>query len=76
MYGYPHYWGMGWAMGVGMIISWILVIIVVVYLIRYLGRGQTRSEKEETPLDILKKRYARGEIAKEEFDRTKKDLEE
>jgi putative membrane protein len=76
MYGYHPYWGMGWMMGIGIIIFWILVIIVVVYLIRYLSRGQTRSEKEETALDILKKRYAGGEIAKEEFDRTKRDLEE
>ena len=29
----------------------------------------------ETPLDILKKRYANGEIDTEEFDRKKKDLE-
>ena len=76
MFGYNHYWGMGWTMGVGMIIFWVLVIIAVVCLIRYLGRGQPREEKGETPLDILKKRYARGEITKEQFDRTKKDLEE
>jgi putative membrane protein len=33
--------------------------------------GQTA----ETPLDIIKKRYAHGEITKEEFDRMKKELE-
>ena len=58
----------------------ILVALVVVYFL--FGRGGYRppwdrypsGRETETPLDILKKRYARGEIKKEEFDQMKKDL--
>ncbi len=47
----------------------VLVIVAIVYLVsRITGRSQ------ESPIEILKKRYARGEIDKEEFERMKKDL--
>jgi putative membrane protein len=62
--------GHGWG-GAVLWILWIAVIVLVIYLI---VRGQTFG-KRETPLDILKRRYAAGEISKEEFERMKKDLE-
>jgi len=74
------YWGdfgMGWGMGFGwifMVTFWILLILGIVYLIKYVAGGAKKEEPKETALDILKKRYASGEINKEEFDRIKDDL--
>ncbi len=71
-------WGdCGWGMGFGwiwMILFWGLVIAGIVYIVKALSRRAGRSWQEETPLDILKKRYAKGEITKEEFERMKDDL--
>jgi len=64
----------GWMMG-GMgllnILFWILIIAGAVLIVQWLsGRGK------ESPLEILKKRYAKGEIDKAAFERMKKDLGE
>lgn len=71
--------------GWGMMLMWLVVIIVAALIVYYLfarrnGDGlpessRTSSRTGETPLEILKKRYARGEITKEEFDRMKDDIE-
>jgi putative membrane protein len=62
--------------GYGGVFMWIIMIVligVLIYLFIQLQKGKAGSL--ETPLEILKKRYARGEITKEDFDRMKKDLE-
>ena len=63
------YWGMGW----GMWFIPLLVILVIYLLIK--NNSQTKSEQDsETPMKILKKRYAKGEITKEQFEEMKKDI--
>jgi putative membrane protein len=66
-----NYWGAGAVM-------WLLLAVVVIVAVYLLMRGSKTGgfgqTSQETPLDILKKRYARGEITKEQFEEMKKDL--
>lgn len=84
--GYPGYqgpWGWhynmmggGWGifMFVFMLIFLGLAIAGIVVLVRYLS-PHSRSKSSEDALEILKRRYARGEIQKAEFEEKRKDLE-
>ena len=61
--------------GLGGIVLWLIIAaIVVVIIVAVVGGSKTSTEGRETPLDILKKRYAKGEISKQEFDKIKKDI--
>jgi len=67
-------YGMSYGMGILGLIFWILIIIGLVLLIKYLWEGGGTRREQESALELLKKRYARGEISKEEFEEKKKDL--
>ena len=68
----------GWGGGF-MMIFWIVLVLLVVYVVVRSARGEnilsTKPSKGESALDILKKRYAAGELTKEEFEAKKKDLQ-
>ena len=77
----PGGWGpmMQMHYGYGGMFMWIIFLIVIGLLIYFIvqsqkTRGQTPMQNE-SPLDILKRRYAKGEIAREEYEKMKKDLE-
>ncbi len=79
MWGYMgngYSWG-GMAVGmVSMLLFWALLIAAIAVLARH-AWGPDRSPKgrqEKTALDILKERYSRGEIEREEFEQKKHDL--
>lgn len=59
-------------------IFWILLIVLVIWLVvnqNNKNKQILNNPQSESALDILKKRYAKGEISKEQFDQMKKDLE-
>lgn len=62
-----------------MFIFWILIIVAVLFFVYWLvenGKiGGGAYNKAESPLDILKKRYARGEIDKEQFESMRRDID-
>jgi putative membrane protein len=71
---HPMMWGAwGFGMMFVMMLFWILVIIGVVLGIRWLI-GQGKASGTDSALEILRQRYARGEINKEEFEARKRDL--
>ena len=88
MWGYGHMGGLGYGFGFGfgwifMILFWGLIIWAVLALVRGASGGSCcgghhrvgHGRGENSALDILKERYAKGEISKEDFEKMKRDLE-
>lgn len=70
----------GWGMGFGwifMILFWGLVILGIAALAKWLMASSAGGAVPpgKSALELLKERYARGEIGKEEFEQKRRDLE-
>ena len=71
MFGDHGWFGFG---GGFMWVFWILVIVAIIALFRGVS-GSGISSTSDSPLDILRKRYANGEISDDEFEHLRKELE-
>lgn len=75
----PSGWGRGmmWGFPGGMFMMFLLVLLVAVVayvLLKRQGESRPVEVPRETPLEIVKRRYAKGEITKEEYEEMKKEL--
>lgn len=71
----PMGFGFGLFGWVFMLLFWVLIVAGVVILIKWLtAQSRGSHDREKSPLEILKERYAKGEIDKKEFEDRKKDL--
>lgn len=74
----PWVWGWGILWMAMFTAFWVLVLLGMALLVRRLWRVGlgvwSVQPQEESALEILKKRYAKGEIAKEEYEAKKRDL--
>ena len=72
--------GMGWGwIGLGMIhmfLFWVLVILGIVVLVQALSGGPRTEGERLGAMEILKARYAKGEITREQFEQMKRDIGE
>lgn len=71
-----HYdWGMwhgGWWMWLGMIVFWSGVLFLIIWGVRSMisvdrREGSSSIQREDSAVDIARKRFARGEISREEY---------
>jgi len=71
-------WGTGWFGGILMVVFWVLILVGLIFLIKLLIQSTNRDKSTGSggnrALEILKERFAKGEIDKEEFESKKKDL--
>ena len=71
-------WGLGGFGGIFMIFFWVLILVGLILFIRWLiqatGRKEFAGNTDSKSLELLKERYARGDIDKTQFESMKRDL--
>lgn len=73
--------GTGWHLmnyGFGGVVMWLLILAVVAFIVYMLVLGRNKAAgpaDRETPLDVLKRRYAAGEITKDQYEQMRQDIE-
>ena len=75
MANWGHMMGFGYGGEYMWLVLFVLISVVVIVLLQASKSRGFNGSITETPYDILKRRYAKGEIGKEEFNRRKKDLQ-
>ena len=72
MYGYSVWWILGMGM---MVLFWITIILLVIWTLRSLFPHERRSGHDQA-LEMLRQRYAKGEISAAEYEQARARLEE
>ena len=73
MDGYNDSCGMGY--GFGWVIGLIVLVVLIWLVVKVVSQNHKLNKPDiKTPLDVLKDRYAKGEISKAEFEEKKSDL--
>jgi putative membrane protein len=74
MMGYYSNWGMmGWFGGIMMILFWLALVLLVVWIARAAFPAPRRDDGD-VALDLLRRRYAAGEISQAEYEQARRIL--
>jgi putative membrane protein len=68
--------GMAWWMLFGTLFELVVLVAVVFLVVHFVNTPRTdrTARSSDDPLDIAKRRYARGEISRDQFDELRRDL--
>jgi putative membrane protein len=71
--GWNHMMNFGYG-GIFMWLIFAVILVVVIYFINNSKSNESHGRLNKTSLDIIKERYAKGEISEEEFEKMKRNL--